>query len=201
MFLYPSQTNAARTTPATQPAGPSQPAVLQTSVEPTPQVRHGPGCCLLGGGGQQGDGGAPAVPTWAGGGLLDLSLSPLFQAVAAAAQAGLLQQQAELERKAAELEKKERELQSNAASINREWGHDEGLPGCSLGGVCPFQRCCPLPGVCRALSVLPSRSEAEQLATPAQEVPHQALLLPGFLRRHPGRLPADMQDALLPVDA
>lgn len=32
------QTNAARTTPATQPSGHSQPAVLQTSVEPTPQV-------------------------------------------------------------------------------------------------------------------------------------------------------------------
>lgn len=48
------------------------------------------------------------------------SLSPL-QAVAAAAQAGLLQQQAELERKAAELEKKERELQSHAASIDREY--------------------------------------------------------------------------------
>ncbi|KAJ7425618.1 secretory carrier-associated membrane protein 2 [Pitangus sulphuratus] len=72
-------TNAARTTPAVQPSGHSQPAVLQTSVEPTPQ------------------------------------------AVAAAAQAGLLQQQAELERKAAELEKKERELQSNSASINREY--------------------------------------------------------------------------------
>lgn len=41
--------------------------------------------------------------------------------MAAAAQAGLLQQQAELERKAAELEKKERELQSNTASINREY--------------------------------------------------------------------------------
>lgn len=32
------QTNASRTTPATQPSGHSQPAVLQTSVEPTPQV-------------------------------------------------------------------------------------------------------------------------------------------------------------------
>uniref|UniRef100_A0A2D4FYB1 Secretory carrier-associated membrane protein n=1 Tax=Micrurus corallinus TaxID=54390 RepID=A0A2D4FYB1_MICCO len=31
------QTNAAQTTPATQPAGTSQPAVLQTSLEPTPQ--------------------------------------------------------------------------------------------------------------------------------------------------------------------
>lgn len=41
--------------------------------------------------------------------------------MAAAAQAGLLQQQAELERKAAELEKKERELQSHAASIDREY--------------------------------------------------------------------------------
>ncbi|NXS94060.1 SCAM2 protein, partial [Jacana jacana] len=79
-------TNASRTMPATQPSGHSQPAVLQTSVEPSPQ------------------------------------------AVAAAAQAGLLQQQAELERKAAELEKKERELQNNAASINSEY--------CSLQRLC-----------------------------------------------------------------
>lgn len=60
-------------------------------------------------------------------------LSPLPQAVAAAAQAGLLQQQAELERKAAELEKKERELQSSAASINREYRFQQhrgsGVPG------------------------------------------------------------------------
>uniref|UniRef100_A0A8D0GZ31 Secretory carrier-associated membrane protein n=1 Tax=Sphenodon punctatus TaxID=8508 RepID=A0A8D0GZ31_SPHPU len=38
-FTETSQlTNAARTTPATQPTGPSQPAVLQPSVEPTPQA-------------------------------------------------------------------------------------------------------------------------------------------------------------------
>ncbi|KFP91341.1 Secretory carrier-associated membrane protein 2, partial [Apaloderma vittatum] len=87
-------TNAARTTPATQPTGHSQPAVLQTSVEPTPQ------------------------------------------AVAAAAQAGLLQQQAELERKAAELEKKERELQSNAASINPRQNNWPPLPK-----RCPIKPC------------------------------------------------------------
>ncbi|NXF11750.1 SCAM2 protein, partial [Smithornis capensis] len=84
-------TNAARTTPAAQP---SQPAVLQTSVEPTPQ------------------------------------------AVAAAAQAGLLQQQAELERKAAELEKKERELQSSAASINPRQNNWPPLPK-----NCPIKPC------------------------------------------------------------
>ncbi|KGL94644.1 Secretory carrier-associated membrane protein 2, partial [Charadrius vociferus] len=87
-------TNAARTTPAAQPSGHSQPAVLQTSVEPTPQ------------------------------------------AVAAAAQAGLLQQQAELERKAAELEKKERELQSNAASINTRQNNWPPLPK-----KCPIKPC------------------------------------------------------------
>ncbi|NXA72648.1 SCAM2 protein, partial [Thryothorus ludovicianus] len=84
-------TNAARTTPAAQP---SQPAVLQTSVEPTPQ------------------------------------------AVAAAAQAGLLQQQAELERKAAELEKKERELQSHAASIDPRQNNWPPLPK-----KCPIKPC------------------------------------------------------------
>ncbi|NXX73963.1 SCAM2 protein, partial [Urocolius indicus] len=87
-------TNAARTTPAAQPSGHSQPAVLQTSAEPTPQ------------------------------------------AVAAAAQAGLLQQQAELERKAAELEKKERELQSNAASINPRQNNWPPLPK-----KCPIKPC------------------------------------------------------------
>lgn len=53
--------------------------------------------------------------------------------MAAAAQAGLLQQQAELERKAAELEKKERELQSNAASINRECRSRS--EGCARGSL------------------------------------------------------------------
>ncbi|NXB91074.1 SCAM2 protein, partial [Vidua chalybeata] len=88
------RTNAARTTPAAQPSGHSQPAVLQTSVEPTPQ------------------------------------------AVAAAAQAGLLQQQAELERKAAELEKKERELQSHAASIDPRQNNWPPLPK-----KCPIKPC------------------------------------------------------------
>ncbi|KFU92399.1 Secretory carrier-associated membrane protein 2, partial [Chaetura pelagica] len=87
-------TNAARTTPATQPPGHSQPAVLQPSMEPTPQ------------------------------------------AVAAAAQAELLQQQAELERKAAELEKKERELQNNAASFNPRQNNWPPLPK-----RCPIKPC------------------------------------------------------------
>uniref|UniRef100_A0A8C0AQW4 Secretory carrier-associated membrane protein n=1 Tax=Buteo japonicus TaxID=224669 RepID=A0A8C0AQW4_9AVES len=56
-----------------------------------------------------------------------------FQAVAAAAQAGLLQQQAELERKAAELEKKERELQSNAATRQNNWP--------PLPKKCPIKPC------------------------------------------------------------
>uniref|UniRef100_A0A8C0AQX6 Secretory carrier-associated membrane protein n=1 Tax=Buteo japonicus TaxID=224669 RepID=A0A8C0AQX6_9AVES len=54
-------------------------------------------------------------------------------AVAAAAQAGLLQQQAELERKAAELEKKERELQSNAATRQNNWP--------PLPKKCPIKPC------------------------------------------------------------
>ncbi|NXC76731.1 SCAM2 protein, partial [Anhinga anhinga] len=98
-------TNAARTTPATQPSGPPQPAVLQTSVEPTPH---------------------PPQP-----------LAAAFPAaVAAAAQAELLQQQAELERKAAELEKKERELQSNTASINPRQNNWPPLPR-----KCPIKPC------------------------------------------------------------
>ncbi|XP_074773152.1 secretory carrier-associated membrane protein 2 isoform X3 [Athene noctua] len=56
-----------------------------------------------------------------------------FQAVAAAAQAGLLQQQAELERKAAELEKKERELQNNAATRQNNWP--------PLPKKCPIKPC------------------------------------------------------------
>ncbi|KQK75076.1 Secretory carrier-associated membrane protein 2 [Amazona aestiva] len=57
-------------------------------------------------------------------------------AVAAAAQAGLLQQQAELERKAAELEKKERELQSHAASIDPRQNNWPPLPK-----KCPIKPC------------------------------------------------------------
>ncbi|XP_065267616.1 secretory carrier-associated membrane protein 2 [Emys orbicularis] len=87
-------TNGAQTVPATQPAGPSQPAVLQPSVEPTPQ------------------------------------------AVASAAQAGLLQQQEELERKAAELERKERELQNNAAAFNPRQNNWPPFPK-----KCPIKPC------------------------------------------------------------
>ncbi|XP_060611524.1 secretory carrier-associated membrane protein 2 [Anolis sagrei] len=79
-------TNATQTIPATQPSGASQPAVLQPSVEPTPQ------------------------------------------AVASAAQAGLLQQQEELERKAAELDRKERELQNSAAGFNPRQNNWPPLP-------------------------------------------------------------------------
>ncbi|XP_015276470.1 PREDICTED: secretory carrier-associated membrane protein 2 [Gekko japonicus] len=87
-------TNVAQTTPAMQPTGPSQPAVLQPSVEPTPQ------------------------------------------AVASAAQAGLLQQQEELERKAAELERKERELQNSAAGFDPKQNNWPPLPK-----LCPVKPC------------------------------------------------------------
>ncbi|XP_069480614.1 secretory carrier-associated membrane protein 2 [Ambystoma mexicanum] len=68
---------AQKTIPANQPNAPSQPAVLQPSVEPSPQ------------------------------------------AVAAAAQASLLQQQEELEKKAAELERKEREMQNVDVNVRQ----------------------------------------------------------------------------------
>ncbi|XP_074088824.1 secretory carrier-associated membrane protein 2 isoform X1 [Macrotis lagotis] len=91
----PRLTNAAATTvPASQPSGPSQPAVLQPSVEPTPQ------------------------------------------AVASAAQAGLLQQQEELERKAAELDRKERELQNTAANLHVRPNNWPPLPA-----GCPIKPC------------------------------------------------------------
>ncbi|XP_053127952.1 secretory carrier-associated membrane protein 2 isoform X2 [Hemicordylus capensis] len=87
-------TNTAQTVPAKPPSGPSQPAVLQPSVEPTPQ------------------------------------------AVASAAQAGLLQQQEELERKAAELERKERELQNSAANFDLRQNNWPPLPK-----KCPIKPC------------------------------------------------------------
>ncbi|XP_072484429.1 secretory carrier-associated membrane protein 2 [Notamacropus eugenii] len=88
-------TNAAATTvPVPQATGPSQPAVLQPSVEPTPQ------------------------------------------AVASAAQAGLLQQQEELERKAAELDRKERELQNATANLHVRPNNWPPLPS-----VCPIKPC------------------------------------------------------------
>nr|XP_020669834.1 secretory carrier-associated membrane protein 2 [Pogona vitticeps] len=87
-------TNATQTVPATKPTSPSQPAVLQPSVEPTPQ------------------------------------------AVASAAQAGLLQQQEELERKAAELDRKERELQNSTAGFNPRQNNWPPLPK-----SCPVKPC------------------------------------------------------------
>lgn len=92
-----SETNAATTVPATQAPGPSQPAVLQPSVEPA---------------------------------------QPTPQAVAAAAQAGLLRQQEELDRKAAELERKERELQNTAAHLHVR---DNNWP--PLPSWCPVKPC------------------------------------------------------------
>ncbi|XP_019523530.1 PREDICTED: secretory carrier-associated membrane protein 2 isoform X2 [Hipposideros armiger] len=119
-----SETNAATTVPVTQHPGPSQPAVLQPSVEPaqpTPQLllRLASSCLpdssqicslsklserqmLLGG---------DRI-------LRDSYMRKLPQAVASAAQASLLRQQEELDRKAAELERKERELQNTVASLH-----------------------------------------------------------------------------------
>ncbi|OBS72529.1 hypothetical protein A6R68_12901 [Neotoma lepida] len=92
-----SETNATTTVPVTQVPGPSQPAVLQPSVEPA---------------------------------------QPTPQAVAAAAQAGLLRQQEELDRKAAELERKERELQNTAANLHVR---DNNWP--PLPSWCPVKPC------------------------------------------------------------
>ncbi|KAH0502365.1 Secretory carrier-associated membrane protein 2 [Microtus ochrogaster] len=92
-----SETNAATTVPVSQHPGPSQPAVLQPSVEPA---------------------------------------QPTPQAVAAAAQAGLLRQQEELDRKAAELERKERELQNTAANLHVR---DNNWP--PLPSWCPVKPC------------------------------------------------------------
>ncbi|XP_023418071.1 secretory carrier-associated membrane protein 2 isoform X3 [Cavia porcellus] len=135
-----SETNAATTVPAAQLAGPSQPAVLQPSVEPTqpsPQLSLKQASKFL-----------PAWVLGAGtlaerqmllGGdsaLRDSCLRTLPQAVAAAAQAGLLRQQEELDRKAAELERKERELQSTAASLHVRENNWPPLPT-----WCPVKPC------------------------------------------------------------
>ncbi|XP_016066018.1 PREDICTED: secretory carrier-associated membrane protein 2 isoform X3 [Miniopterus natalensis] len=117
-----SETSAATTVPATQFSGPSQPAVLQTSVEPTqptPQLLLRQASkflptrflavselserqMLLGG---------DSI-------LRDSYMRKLPKAVASAAQASLLRQQEELDRKAAELERKERELQNTVANLH-----------------------------------------------------------------------------------
>ncbi|XP_075753530.1 secretory carrier-associated membrane protein 2 isoform X1 [Pelodiscus sinensis] len=122
-------TNGAQTVPATQPAGPSQPAVLQPSVEPTPQLllrqasKYQPPRFIS------------ASKNSERQRLLgeDFRSQSSNKAVASAAQAGLLQQQEELERKAAELERKERELQNNAAAFNPRQNN---WP--------PFPRKCPI---------------------------------------------------------
>ncbi|XP_076979889.1 secretory carrier-associated membrane protein 2 isoform X3 [Tamandua tetradactyla] len=117
-----SETNASTTVPVTQFPGPSQPAVLQPSVEPaqpTPQLllrqaskflptrfvavsKLSERQMLLGGDST----------------LRDSYMRTLPKAVASAAQAGLLRQQEELDRKAAELERKERELQNTVANLH-----------------------------------------------------------------------------------
>ncbi|XP_005393590.1 PREDICTED: secretory carrier-associated membrane protein 2 isoform X1 [Chinchilla lanigera] len=135
-----SETNAATTVPATQPTGPSQPAVLQPSMEPTqpsPQLLLRQASKFL-------SARLLAAATLAerqmllGGDsvLRDSCLRTLPQAVAAAAQAGLLRQQEELDRKAAELERKERELQSTAASLNVRENNWPPLPT-----WCPVKPC------------------------------------------------------------
>ncbi|XP_034640179.1 secretory carrier-associated membrane protein 2 isoform X2 [Trachemys scripta elegans] len=134
-------TNGAQTVPATQPAGPSQPAVLQPSVEPTPQLllrqtskylpprfisasRNSERQRLLEDFSSQNSNKVKEIQGEVG------------KAVASAAQAGLLQQQEELERKAAELERKERELQNNAAAFNPRQNNWPPFPK-----KCPIKPC------------------------------------------------------------
>ncbi|CAI5783614.1 carrier-associated membrane 2 isoform X2 [Podarcis lilfordi] len=126
-------TNVAQTVPAAQPTAPSQPAVLQPSVEPTPQLLLRQASKYL----------TPKFISASSEGserqrLLgeDGSSQGKHQAVASAAQAGLLQQQEELERKAAELDRKERELQNSAAGFNPKQNNWPPLPK-----SCPVKPC------------------------------------------------------------
>ncbi|XP_044306442.1 secretory carrier-associated membrane protein 2 isoform X2 [Varanus komodoensis] len=122
--------NAAQTIPATQPTGPSQPAVLQPSVEPTPQLLLRQASKYL----------TPKFISASSEGserqrLLgeDNISQSNHQSVASAAQAELLQQQEELERKAAELDRKERELQNSAAGFIPRQDNWPPLPkGCPI---------------------------------------------------------------------
>ncbi|KAJ7311167.1 hypothetical protein JRQ81_006773 [Phrynocephalus forsythii] len=126
-------TNAAQTVPATKPVGPSQPAVLQPSVEPTPQLLLRQASKYL-------------TPKFISASLECSEKQSLLgedhraqssrQAVASAAQAGLLQQQEELERKAAELDRKERELQNSTAGFNPRQNNWPPLPK-----NCPVKPC------------------------------------------------------------
>ncbi|XP_069898991.1 secretory carrier-associated membrane protein 2 isoform X1 [Dipodomys merriami] len=133
-----SETHAATTVPATQRPGPSQPAVLQPSVEPTephPQLRQAskflPARLLAAGE-------LSERQMLLGGDniLRDSYLRKLPKAVVAAAQAGLLRQQEELDRKAAELERKERELQNTAANLHVRENNWPPLPS-----WCPVKPC------------------------------------------------------------
>ncbi|XP_040585621.1 secretory carrier-associated membrane protein 2 isoform X1 [Mesocricetus auratus] len=135
-----SETNAATTVPVTQVPGPSQPAVLQPSVEPaqpTPQLllrqasKFLPARFLAAGEPSERQMllGGDSIPR-------DSYMRKLPKAVAAAAQAGLLRQQEELDRKAAELERKERELQNTAANLHVR---DNNWP--PLPSWCPVKPC------------------------------------------------------------
>ncbi|XP_054858592.1 secretory carrier-associated membrane protein 2 isoform X2 [Eublepharis macularius] len=129
-------TNVAQTTPATQTTGTSQPAVLQPSVEPTPQLLLKQASRYL----------TPKFISASSEGserqrLLGEDTSSwnkhqVQRAAASAAHAGLLRQQEELEKKAAELERKERELQSSAAGFDPKQNNWPPLPK-----FCPIKPC------------------------------------------------------------